>query len=219
MADEVILLNFWPSHYGMRVLIALEEKGIKYENKQEDFSNKSLLLLQMNPIHKKIPVLIHNGKSICESLNIVEYIDEVWKDHSPLFPSDPYQRSQAKFWANYVDTKVYEIGSRYAKSEGEEKEGAKKELVESFEVLEQELGDKPYFGGDKFGFVDVALVPFFCMLYTYTFAGKFIDDEKFPNLTCWAKRCAKKESVSKSIPQESKIKHFLAEKGLLHRGD
>lgn len=114
---------------------------------------------------------------------------------------------------------VYEIGSRYAKSEGEEKEGAKKELVESFEVLEQELGDKPYFGGDKFGFVDVALVPFFCMLYTYTFAGKFINDEKFPNLTCWAKRCAKKESVSKSIPQESKIKHFLAEKGLLHRGD
>lgn len=106
MADEVILLNFWPSHYGMRVLIALEEKGIKYENKEEDFSNKSLLLLQMNPIHKKIPVLIHNGKSICESLNIVEYIDEVWNHHSTLFPSDPYQKAQAKFWANYVDTKV-----------------------------------------------------------------------------------------------------------------
>lgn len=63
MADEVILLNFWPSHYGMRVLIALEEKGIKYENKEEDFSNKSLLLLQMNPIHKKIPVLIHNAEN------------------------------------------------------------------------------------------------------------------------------------------------------------
>jgi glutathione S-transferase len=106
MADEVILLNFWPSPYGMRVLIALEEKGIKYVNKEEDFSNKSPLLLQMNPIHKKIPVLIHNGKSICESLNIVEYIDEVWHDPSPFLPSDPYQRSQAKFWANYVDTKV-----------------------------------------------------------------------------------------------------------------
>jgi len=106
MADEVILLNFWPSPYGMRVLIALEEKGIKYVNKEEDFSNKSSLLLQMNPIHKKIPVLIHNGKSICESLNIIEYIDEVWNDPSPFLPSDPYQKSQAKFWANYVDTKV-----------------------------------------------------------------------------------------------------------------
>ncbi|XP_058755559.1 probable glutathione S-transferase [Vicia villosa] len=217
MADEVILLNFWPSHYGMRVLIALEEKGIKYENKEEDFSNKSLLLLQMNPIHKKIPVLIHNGKSICESLNIVEYIDEVWNHHSPLFHSDPYQKAQAKFWANYVDTKIYEIGSRYAKTEGEEKEAAKKELLESFEVMEGQLGDKPYFGGENFGFVDVALVPLFCMLYSYTFAGKFIDDEEFPNLTSWAKRCGEKESVSRSIPKESKMKQFLAEMSLLNR--
>ena len=112
MADEVILLNFWPNPYGMRVLIALEEKGIWYRNKNEDFSNKSPLLLQMNPIHKKTPVLIHNGKSICESLNIVEYIDEVWKYRSPFLPSDPYQRSQAKFWANYVDTKVL-LGLQY----------------------------------------------------------------------------------------------------------
>jgi len=106
MSDDVILLNFWPNPYGMRVLIALEEKGVWCWNKNEDFSNKSPLLLQMNPIHKKTPVLLHNGKSICESLNIVEYIDEVWNDRSPFLPSDPYQRSQAKFWANYVDTKV-----------------------------------------------------------------------------------------------------------------
>ena len=62
----------------MRVWIALEEKGIKYENREENLSNKSPLLLQMNPVHKKIPVLIHNGRSICESLIAVEYIDEVW---------------------------------------------------------------------------------------------------------------------------------------------
>ncbi|XWS58964.1 hypothetical protein CRYUN_Cryun08bG0079400 [Craigia yunnanensis] len=57
----------------------------------------------MNPLHRKIPVLIHNGKSICESLIIVQYIDEVWSHRSPLLPSDPYQRSQALFWADYID--------------------------------------------------------------------------------------------------------------------
>ena len=106
MGDEVILLNFWLSLYGMRVWIALEEKGIKYENRQENISNKSQLLLQMNPVHKKIPVLFHNSRHICDSLIAVEYIDEVWNDQSPLLPSDPYQRSQARFWSNYVDTKV-----------------------------------------------------------------------------------------------------------------
>ena len=106
MANEVVLLDFWPSMFGMRVRIALAEKGIKYEYKEEDLKNKSLLLLEMNPINKKIPVLIHNGKPVCESLIIVQYIDEVWNDKSPLLPSDPYQRAQARFWADFVDKKV-----------------------------------------------------------------------------------------------------------------
>ena len=106
MADEVVLLDFWPSMFGMRVRIALAEKGIKYEYKDEDLRNKSPLLLEMNPIHKKIPVLIHNGKPVCESLIILQYIDEVWNDKSRFLPSDPYQRAQARFWADFVDKKV-----------------------------------------------------------------------------------------------------------------
>ena len=106
MADEIVLLSIWPSMFGMRVRVALAEKGLKYEYKEEDLQNKSPLLLMMNPVHKKIPVLIHNGKPISESMIIVEYIDEVWNHKSPLLPTDPYQRAQARFWADYVDKKV-----------------------------------------------------------------------------------------------------------------
>ena len=106
MADEVVLLDVWSSMFGMRVRVALAEKGVEYEYKEQDLRNKGPLLLEMNPIHKKIPVLIHNGKPICESLIIVQYIDEAWHHKAPLLPSDPYQRAQARFWADYVDKKV-----------------------------------------------------------------------------------------------------------------
>ncbi|GKE18994.1 probable glutathione S-transferase [Tanacetum coccineum] len=103
--DEVILLDFWASRYGMKVRIALAEKGISYEYKEQDLINKSQLLLEMNPIHKKIPVLIHNGRPVCESGIIVQYIDDVWNDNAPLFPSDPCAKAHAKFWADFIDKK------------------------------------------------------------------------------------------------------------------
>jgi len=106
MADEVVLLNSWASPFGMRERITIAEKGIKYEPRDEDLKTKSSLLLQMNPVHKKVLVLIHKWKSICESLIVVVYIDEDWFHTNPLLPSDPYQRAEARFWADYVDKKV-----------------------------------------------------------------------------------------------------------------
>ncbi|KAF3518572.1 hypothetical protein DY000_02062226 [Brassica cretica] len=102
MAEEVILLDYWSSMFGMRTRVALEEKGVKYKYREEDLSNKSPLLLEMNPIHMKIPVLIHKGKPICESIIQVQYIDEVWPDTNPILPFDPYQRAQARFWSDYI---------------------------------------------------------------------------------------------------------------------
>ena len=107
MADEVVVLDVWASAFGCRVRIALAEKGVEYEYKEENLADKSPLLLKSNPVHKKIPVLIHGGRPICESLIILEYIDEAWKHKAaPLMPQDPYQRANARFWADFTDKKV-----------------------------------------------------------------------------------------------------------------
>ncbi|WJX72737.1 glutathione transferase [Trifolium repens] len=211
MADEVILLDFWPSPFGMRIRIALAEKGIKYEYKEEDLRNKSPLLLQMNPVHKKIPVLIHNGKPIAESLIAVQYIDEVWNDKSSLLPSDPYQRSQARFWADFVDKKIYEVGRKLWAKKGEEQEAAKKEFIEAIKLLEQELGGKTYFGGDKLGYVDVALIPFYTWFKGYETFGNINVEKESPKFIAWAKRCIKIESVSKSLPNQDKVYDFIVQ--------
>lgn len=209
MANEIILLDFWPSPFGMRARIALAEKGVEYEYRDENLVDKSPLLIKSNPVHKKIPVLIHNGKPICESLIILQYIDETWKDKSPLMPEDPYERANARFWADFVDKKIYECGSRIWKNKGEAQEAAKKELIESFKLLEGELGEKAFFGGEKLGYIDVVLVPFACWFYSYETSGNFSIEAECPKLMGWVKRCMEKESVSKTLPDPHKIYEFV----------
>ncbi|XP_008226272.1 PREDICTED: probable glutathione S-transferase parC [Prunus mume] len=209
MADEVVLLDFWSSMFGMRVRVALAEKGVKYEYREEDLpNNKSPLLLQMNPVHKKIPVLIHNGKPVCESANIVQYIDEAWKDKAPLLPSDPYQRAQARFWVDYIDKNLYEAGKNIWATKGEEQEAAKKKLIEILKLLEGQLGDDTYFGGEIFGFLDVALVTFYCWFFSYETCGNFSIEAECPKLIEWAKRCLQKDSVAKSLADPKKVYEF-----------
>ncbi|XP_059662817.1 probable glutathione S-transferase [Cornus florida] len=214
MSDEVVLLDFYASMFGMRIRIALAEKGIKYEYKEEEglLGNKSELLLKMNPVHKKIPVLIHNGKPVCESLIAVQYIDEVWKDQAPpLLPSDPYQRAQARFWADYIDKKIYDAGRKTWATKGEELEAGKKEFIECLKVLEGVLGDKPYFGGESFGFLDIALVTYYCWFHAYETCGNFSVEAECPKLVAWAESCMKKESVSSSLCDPNKVYDFVLE--------
>ncbi|KAK1422286.1 hypothetical protein QVD17_25287 [Tagetes erecta] len=208
---DVVLLDFWPSMFGMRVRIALAEKGIGYVYKEQDLLNKTPLLLEMNPIHKKIPVLLHNGKPINESCIIVQYIDETWSDKSSLMPSDPFLRAQARFWADYVDKKVYDASKKTWTLKGEEQEKGKKEFIEILKVLEGQIGEKSYFMGESFGYADIALVTFYSWFYTYETLGNFSIEKECPKLIAWAKRCMQRESVSKTLPDPKKIYDFVVE--------
>ena len=75
---------------------------------EEDLVNKSLVLLKYNPVHKKVPVLVVNGKPLVESLIILEYIDETWKNSPRFLPEDPYKKAQLRFWCSFVYKQVSE---------------------------------------------------------------------------------------------------------------
>ncbi|KAH9319947.1 hypothetical protein KI387_021716, partial [Taxus chinensis] len=208
--DDVKVLSFWASPYVMRVLIGLEEKGIKYETVPQSYPDKSPVLLEMNPVYKKVPVLVHNGKPVAESLIALEYIDEVWTSGRALMPADPYERATARFWADYVDKKIYEPVTRIFGRTGEEHEAAKQEYIENLMVLEKTLKGKDYFGGDKFGWVDLALAPQISWFPVCEIVGglKVSMEEKFPLISAWMKKCKERGSVKKILPEHEKLLQF-----------
>lgn len=105
--EELKFLGAWDSPFTARAIWALKLKGIPYQYIEEDLYHKSELLLKYNPVHKKVPVLVHDGKPICESMIIVQHLDDTWPHKYPLLPSDPYQRTLAHFWVKFAEDKVY----------------------------------------------------------------------------------------------------------------
>uniref|UniRef100_F6H0Z9 Glutathione S-transferase n=1 Tax=Vitis vinifera TaxID=29760 RepID=F6H0Z9_VITVI len=61
--DGVQLLGYWASPFALRIKWALKLKEIHYEYVEDHLLDKSPMLLQYNPVHKKIPVLVHKAFS------------------------------------------------------------------------------------------------------------------------------------------------------------
>uniref|UniRef100_A0A0E0MA22 Glutathione S-transferase n=1 Tax=Oryza punctata TaxID=4537 RepID=A0A0E0MA22_ORYPU len=215
--DDVKVLGLVMSPFAIRVCIALKMKGVSYEYIEEDLTNKSELLLSSNPVHKKIPVLIHGGKPVSESLVIVQYVDEAWASPtSPsILPADPYGRAVARFWAAYVDDKMVPGMVGVLKAATEEERAAKAdETLAAMAQLEKAFAEvasgKPFFGGDSVGYVDLALGSnlHFLEAIRRMHGAPLVDAGKTPLLAAWAERFVEAEAAKGVVPDADETVEF-----------
>lgn len=206
------LLGWWASPPVLRVRLALSIKGVSYEYLEQDLQNKSELLLQSNPVHKKVPVLIHGGKPICESSVIIQYIDEVFSGAGPLLMVDPYERAIARFWVAFIDDKL--VKAMYQASSGktdEEKSEGMKQSFAAVETLEGALREcskgKSFFGGENPGYVDVVLggILAWARAFESILGVKTFDPVKTPLLAAWADNFGALEAVEAVMPDTAKL--------------
>lgn len=204
-AEQVKLLGFWASPFARRVEWALKLKGVDYEYIEEDIFNKSSLLMELNPVHKKVPVLVHGRKVIAESFFILEFIDETWKQ-CPLMPQDPYERAMTRFWAKFAEEKILDGAWIAMCSLGEEKEKAIKLTVEAMEKIEGELKGKQFFGGENIGYLDIAMgwMSYWLPVWEEVGSMKIVNPLQFPATTSWMNKFLDHPVINENLPPRDK---------------
>ncbi|KAL2945471.1 Glutathione transferase GST 23 [Bienertia sinuspersici] len=210
--EEMILLGAWPSVFCQRVIWALKLKGVNFEYTEEDLEDKSDDLVRYNPVYQRVPVFVHKGKPIAESIIILEYIEEVWRQN-PLLPADPYEKAVARFWVKFLEDKMPTFYA-YFRAIGEEQEKLAKEAKELLHIIEEKgLGEKQLFGGDQIGLTDICFGWIGCWLELMQEAAgiKLLEYESFPKLHAWSNRFKEVQEIKANLPEKNKMLTYFKE--------
>ncbi|KAK3443026.1 glutathione S-transferase U10 [Eucalyptus grandis] len=209
--SEVVLLGTFGSSYCKRVELALKLKGIPFAYVEEDLKNKSDLLLRSNPVHQKVPVLLHDGRPICESLLILEYIEEYWSNAPKLLPEDPYTRSRIRFWADFYDQKVKLATYLVLQTKGKDQDKAREDLVELLRVFEEGIQrdfptKSPFFNGENLSFLGIVVGASACNYQAFEEAiGKISDRERNASFFSWVDELKAHPFMSENLPPHDKL--------------
>lgn len=212
MEEGVKLLTASCSLFATRAELALKAKGIKFQTVDEDLYNKSELLLTSNPVYKKVPVLIHNGRSICESRIILEYIDEIWPQAPHLLSDDPYDRYVVRFWSDFIDNKTMEIiAELHSVRSAEELKKVQEKYYEMGLIMEsgvEELEKRGCLYDERsLKYMDLFYAPSVAFFGpTQELLGlRFADSEKCPRLNKWIQDLLTCDFLKSTLPHPDKL--------------
>lgn len=165
-AQPLKFYTSWFCPFAQRAWIALLHKKVHFEYIETDPYSKPAELLAINPLGL-VPAIDYGGQHVYDSMVCIEYIDEAFpaaQDSHNILPADPIGRATARIWANYVNTRIVPVYYRLLqKREQSEREEAKRELLSQVRHLSNAMARLspagPFFAGDRFGLVDMALAP------------------------------------------------------------
>ena len=197
------LCGFRLSNYHNKVLIALYEKGVPFEEDCSVRPSQKPEYLGMSPMGK-VPYVEVNGARFCESEVILEYLEEAYPQ-KPLLPKEPLARAKVRELLTVMELHVELVARRlYAGlfagaplSDGA-KQSVEKELTKGIRALKALAKFDPYVAGGDFTVADCAAAVHFPLISLATKAAYGRDFlEEIPQLKPYLKMLGERPAVAK----------------------
>jgi glutathione S-transferase len=204
--SKVEIIGLARSNYTRFARMVCEGKGIAYELIDAPPHSPPV-----NAIHPfgKLPVMRHDGFTLCESKAIATYIDRGFPD-PPLMPSDPKQAALAEQWISLVNSSMDAVLVRTyifhyifpktadGKPDRPAIEAMAPTMRHQIGLLDQAVSETGYFVGNQFTLADINVLPILYWLRQFPEDGEAMAASK--HLSAYYDLHATRPSFKNTIP-------------------
>lgn len=228
---DFVLYSSWFCPFAQRAWIAAEESGANYKwieinpysvdsERPGGYTKKALTLeekrladpdfVEASP-RGLVPAIRHKEIVLWESLPVVEYIDAVFGGQKLIDRANAYQVARQQIWCAHctdrVQRKYYQA---LCAQEEKEREAFVEEFFNECRALAGAMSNEgPFFNGEVFSMVDVALAPFWqrILLVGWELFGLTMpmEEPEFQRLDLWWKAVSSRPSVAATIVCEPRL--------------
>ena len=202
MALELLAHPF--SSYSQKVLTALYENGIPFEQRVVEPGTAAMDALTTRWPMRRFPVLIDGDRTVIEATCIIEYQGLHHPGPVRLIPEDPDAaldvRFMDRFFDNYISTPQQAIVFDRLRPEGNRDahgvEQARRVLETAYAWLDGVMADREWATGEAFTLADCGAAPFlFYADWTHRIDGRFA------NVRAYRKRLLARPSFARAVDE------------------
>ncbi|HEX8064040.1 MAG TPA: glutathione S-transferase family protein [Allosphingosinicella sp.] len=205
------IIGSYVSPYVRKVLACLALKRLDYEIDPITPFYGDDAFERISPL-RRIPVLIADGLTLCDSSVICAWLDEAHPDR-PLLPPTPKARARARWLEEYADTRLGDVfiwGLFYPKfvhpivwgepgDQGRIEKTLTEDLPRELDWLEDELPERDFLFGPDIGLADIAIATFF---RNGAHVGVEVDEARWPRTSGFVERALAEPCFDSLLPFE-----------------